>query len=331
MIFDYASRLRRRPAFGWIFACASFGLALVIRFAIAGYLPPGFPFLTFFPAVMLTAFLGGTRPGVLCAVLSTLAAWYWFIPPERSFGLDYHSAVALGFFIFIVTIDLIIIHLLNEAVETVTEQQQEALRLADERRTLFQELQHRIANNLGFVSSLLGLHRRRLAHNAEAATALDDARLRLETLSKVHRRLYDPDTSQRRLQDTLDRLCRDIVEASGRKGITCNIRAADLNLPVERIMTLSLVLIEAISNSLKHAFTSDRGGTINVALAPIDGGQNYELLVSDDGPGLPDGFDPASSDRLGYKIMSGFARTLKGDISYANEGGAVTRLVFPAA
>ena len=329
MIFDYASRLRRKPAFGWLFALGSFAVALAIRFAVSDALPPGFPFLTFFPAVMLTAFFGGTRQGILCAVLCTLAAWYWFVPPIDSFALDYQAAVALGFFVVICTVDLLIIHLLNEAVDTITIQRQEAMRLADDRRTLFQELQHRIANNLGFVSSLLGLHRRRLAANEEAAAALDDARLRLETLSKVHRRLYDPEMSDRSLQATLDGLCQDIVSASGRSGVVCTVKAGDIKLPVERVMTVSLVLIEAISNSLKHAFLANREGRIEVSLKEIAEGR-LELTVSDDGPGLPDDFDPAKSDRLGYKIMAGFARTLRGDLAYDNDGGARTRLVFPA-
>jgi len=49
----------------------------------------GYPFITFFPVVVLTAFLGGTGPGVLCAVLSGLALWYFFIPPYQSFDLKW--------------------------------------------------------------------------------------------------------------------------------------------------------------------------------------------------------------------------------------------------
>lgn len=328
MIFDYASRLRRRRGFGWAFALASFLIALALRFAVAEALPDGFPFLTFFPAVMLTAFLGGTRQGVLCALLSTLAAWYWFIPPAGTFHLDFQGAVALAFFVFIIIVDILIIHLLNDALEEVTLRQQDAQRLADERRTLFQELQHRIANNLAFVSSLLNLHRRRLAGNEEAVTALDDARMRLETMSSVHRRLYDPATSGISLRDTLSGLCEDIVRASGRGNVRCRIEAADVQLPLERIMTLSLVLIEALSNSLKHAFSGERDGIVTVTIAEAGEGR-LALTVADDGPGLPPGFDPETSERLGYRIMAGFARTLRGEIEHFTDGGAVTRLVFP--
>lgn len=330
MIFDYASRLRGTPYFGWIFALASFAVALALRFAVDPYLPSGFPFLTFFPAVMLTAFLGGTRQGVACAVLSTLAAWYWFIPPFASFALGGPALVALGFFIVVMAVDIAIIHLMNAAVERSKRQEAEASMLAEERRTLFQELQHRIANNLAFVSSLLGIHKRRLSGNAEAAAALEDARLRLETLSRVHRRLYDPATKTQALSASLGAICQDLVDASGRSHVTCKVAADDIALPVERVMTLSLVLIEAVSNSLKHAFEGRDNGRIDVRLVDV-GGDRLALIVSDDGPGLPDGFDPAKSDRLGHRIMAGFARTLRGEIAYENDGGSVTRLVFPRA
>ena len=330
MIFNYASRLRGRPYFGWMFALASFAVALVLRFAVDPYLPSGFPFLTFFPAVMLTAFLGGTRQGVACAVLSTIAAWYWFIPPFGSFDLGFQALVALAFFMGVMAVDIVIIHLMNEAVERSKRQEAEASMLAEERRTLFQELQHRIANNLAFVSSLLGIHKRRLSGNAEAAAALEDARLRLETLSRVHRRLYDPETKTHALSQSLGAICQDLVDASGRKHVTCNVEADNVDLPVERVMTLSLVLIEAVSNSLKHAFEGRETGRIDVRLVEL-GADRLALIVSDDGPGLPEDFDPASSDRLGHRIMAGFARTLRGEIAYENDKGSVTRLVFPRA
>ncbi len=87
MIFDWAIRLRRHPASG---GASRFSFRDRPWPALRGFnlLPPGFPFLTFFPAIMLTAFIGGTRPGILCAVLSVLSAWYWFIPPFMSFVVD---------------------------------------------------------------------------------------------------------------------------------------------------------------------------------------------------------------------------------------------------
>ena len=86
-------------------------IATTLRFWADPYLPPGFPYLTFFPAVILTGFIFGMRAALLSVVLCGLAAWYWFIPPGDSFELTYQSGVALAFYVVVVTIDLGILQL----------------------------------------------------------------------------------------------------------------------------------------------------------------------------------------------------------------------------
>ena len=80
-------------------AMAVLALALSARFSLVGVLPEkGFPFLTFFPAVILAAFLVGFGPGLLVAVLSVASAWYFFMPPGGSFtgGTSIDEAVTVG-------------------------------------------------------------------------------------------------------------------------------------------------------------------------------------------------------------------------------------------
>ena len=72
-----------RQQFGDLAAVAATGAALLLRMVLDPVLPPGFPYLTFFPAVVLTAFFFGLRPGIICAVLSGLAAWYCVSLTER--------------------------------------------------------------------------------------------------------------------------------------------------------------------------------------------------------------------------------------------------------
>ena len=69
----------------WGLALLAATLAIALRMVIDADLPAGFPYLTFFPAVILGSFFLGTGPGVLIAVICGLAAWYWFIPPFASF------------------------------------------------------------------------------------------------------------------------------------------------------------------------------------------------------------------------------------------------------
>jgi K+-sensing histidine kinase KdpD len=88
--------LRTDTFAAWGFAAAAFLAALVLRFAFAEVLPEGFPYLTFYPAILATAFLAGLGPSVGVTVASTLAAWYFFLPPTWSFRLEAGETLTLG-------------------------------------------------------------------------------------------------------------------------------------------------------------------------------------------------------------------------------------------
>ncbi len=120
--FAWRPGVRAAPAtLRYTLAIALFGLALVARFSLMGILPDqGFPFLTFFPAVILVAFLAGFGPGLLAAVLSIVAAWYYFIPPGDAFaGLSMPDVVALVFFSAILLVECVVIDLMNRALDGV--------------------------------------------------------------------------------------------------------------------------------------------------------------------------------------------------------------------
>ena len=102
--FAAAAVIRSRPWIGYPLAVGLSLAAIWIRFA-AGDLLVGFPFLTFFSAVVLSAFLGGLGPGVLAAVLGGLLSNYFLIPPEGDLRLTWPSGViGMGFYVFTVTV-----------------------------------------------------------------------------------------------------------------------------------------------------------------------------------------------------------------------------------
>jgi two-component sensor histidine kinase len=329
-LFKTAERLRRRPWFGYVFGAVAFLLALAARLALDGALPPGFPFLTFFPAVILTTFVGGIRPGIACAVVSGLAAWYWFIPPFNSFAVSGATALALVFYAFIVGIDIVLIHLMNRAVSRLEDEQELTADLNKQLRTMFQELQHRVANNMMFVAGLLALQKRKVGGDPEAArTALDEAQNRVMVMSRIHRRLYDPSAVNIPAGRYFQELCTDLLDATGAKNVVCLVDAPAIILDVTRLVTLSLIVTEVVTNSLKHAFTEGQTGSISITLERLDQ-QTCALDIQDDGRGLPAQFDPESSKSLGFKIVQSLADQLHGHISYATSSGTRVRLVFAA-
>ncbi|MGX9965539.1 hybrid sensor histidine kinase/response regulator [Roseomonas sp. F4] len=131
---------------GYLLGIGLFAAALAGRFALVSILPPlGFPFLTFFPAVLLATYFAGLGPGLLTGVLSILAAWYFFIEPYASFALGTTSdKIALIFFVAIILVDILVIHRMNSAVARLAEEQQRSARLAEELQRLNTSLEERV-------------------------------------------------------------------------------------------------------------------------------------------------------------------------------------------
>ena len=313
-----AQPLRRHPWLPDAVGVAMFGLALALRFAVDDVLPPGFPFLTFFPAVILTTFFCGLRPGITCAVLSTFAAWFFFIGPANGMQIDGQSLLALGFFVVIAAIDITLIHFTFNAADRLRSEKETTARLYETQRTMFQELQHRVANNMQFVAALLSLQKRKVGQDArQAITALDEARSRLDTIARIHRQLYAPERLDLPTDQYLSQLCCDLVTASGTPGIGCTVDAPNLPLNVAQLTTLSMLVAEIVTNSLKHAFVGAESGTISIKLL-ASGGKDYEMTIADNGRGLPPGADLSRSDGLGWRIIQSLASQLGGKVELAN-------------
>ncbi|PZQ19983.1 MAG: histidine kinase, partial [Sphingopyxis macrogoltabida] len=215
-----------RPIFGYVAAVALAGLALAARMAVADWLPPGFPFVTFFPAVILSAFLFGLKPGILTAILCGIASIPFFpTPPDgQLFGIG--GIVALGFYTFVVVTDIALVHWMQRANARLAAERERTATLAERSDLLFSELQHRVSNNLQVVASLLHLQRRNISDET-ARTALAESARRLELIGRIHRQLHDPNGVQ--VGNTLffQQLGDGLVEAEGRPEVRCQVMADD--------------------------------------------------------------------------------------------------------
>jgi two-component sensor histidine kinase len=316
-----------RPFLSYGIPIAISGVAFLIRYTVEGLLPAGFPFLTFFPAVIISAFLFGRGPGLLSAVLcGVLAAT--FLPTEHGV-LTRGNVLAMTFYSFIVLTDIALVHWMQRAFAQAAKARARSDAIAANRELLFRELQHRVSNSLQVVAALLTLQKRSI-EDASARAALDEASRRLGLVGRIHRQLHDPTGELRRMEPFLRELCADVIDAAGRAEVALRIDAdPGIALQPEAAVPLALIVAETIANALEHGLPDGRQGTIDVRLTRLDG-QTICLEVEDDGQGLPPGFAAHETDSLGLRIAMTLARQLGGTFSLARHANTVARLVMPA-
>ncbi|MDJ0386608.1 DUF4118 domain-containing protein [Roseomonas sp. E05] len=324
-------------ALRWGFALLAFAVALGVRLAVDDMLPPGFPYLTFFPAVIVTTFIYGVAPGVAVAIASGLASWYFFMEPVHTFVVTGATILALGFFSVIVAVDILLIHIMHLALrrlraESARQSRERELsqQLAASREVMFKELQHRISNNLQVLAALMTL-RRGAVRDVAAQRILDQATERLELLGRIHRRLHDPSGQRIAFGLFLESLCDDVLQAAGATRVQVAVAAEPLVLSPEQTVPVALIVTELVSNALEHGFAEgQRPGRIHLALTREAEGGMARLTVANDGAPLREDFDPARSESLGLKIVAALAQQVGGRFEMqAAPQGTVSRLTFP--
>ncbi len=217
-----------------------------------------------------------------------------------------------------------------------TEQTQRQLRTVNDELALalkdkvmlLQEIHHRVKNNLAITSSLLQMQARRFPDPGVKA-AFQETQDRLHSVGLIHDLLYRKETGGTiNLQDYLSRLIEEISSTYGadQRGIAIELDAEPISVDLERAAPLALAITEAITNAFKHAFEPGQSGRIQVLARRL--GDNIEIAVRDNGKGVTDATENASS--LGMRLMRAFAMQLEGTFTLENNGGTTCRIVFPA-
>jgi two-component sensor histidine kinase len=320
---------RTRPVLGLVTTCAIVCAAWLLRMITDPLLPSGFPYVTFFPAVIIISFVFGVRLGAVAAIGCGLLAWYFFIPPLHSLVLTHGAGFALVFYVFVVATDLALVHWMQSANRQLAREREVNQALADTRELLFRELQHRVSNNLQVAASLLMMQKRQLA-DPDAIAALDEASSRLALIGSISRQLYDPSGSAQPLVPFLDELCRSVVDASGRRDVALDLAGdSQLRLEPDAAVPTALIVAETVANALEHGFAGGRPGRIGVEVQRSSIG-DLAVTVRNDGRDLPDGFRVEDSTSLGLRIATTLARGLNGSFRLVNDNGVIASLTLPA-
>jgi len=213
------------------------------------------------------------------------------------------------------------------AITDVTDMRDEA-RLKDDlirdKAILLKEVQHRVANSLQIIASVLMQSARRV-QSEEARGHLQNAHHRVMSIAALQRQLSTSHAGSIELRAYLTQLCQSLGASmiSDPERLSIDVTVDDSTVVADVSVSLGLIVTELVINALKHAFPDERLGAIVIDYQSSDKG--WTLLVTDNGIGMPSGSD-APKAGLGTGIVEALVKNLGADIqvSDAGPGTAVT-------
>jgi len=191
-----------------------------------------------------------------------------------------------------------------------------------EKEVLLKELQHRVKNNLAIISSLLGLEMRRLEDEG-ARQVFREAQTRISAMATLYDQIYgSADLRDINLGTYLQRLARTILDTYMPAGglVALDTALDDVHLDVKRAVPFGLILNEILTNAVKYAFPGGKSGRIRVALSESAG--RITLEISDDGVGLPPGFDLEASGSMGFMLVKLLCEQIGAALDVGVAGGS---------
>ena len=181
--------------------------------------------------------------------------------------------------------------------------------LLRERKILLEEMQHRIANSLQIIASIL-MMKARSVQSAETRTHLEDAHERVMSIATIQQylRIGVEDVE---ICPYLIKLCASLGASMIQKSrlISLRVEADNVTINSRDAVSLGLVVTELVINALKHAFPDNRTGKIVVSYRQTEAG--WTLAVEDDGVGMP--ATPAKSG-LGSSLVAALAGQLSAEV-----------------
>jgi PAS domain S-box-containing protein len=203
-----------------------------------------------------------------------------------------------------------------------------------QKEILMREIHHRAKNNFAILISLLSIQKFQVK-NTELFNILSDLQTRIRTMVLIHEQLYRTNSV-----DVISfghyilNLSKIISNAFKKEGIILHSEIKECQLNIETALPLGLVVNELLTNSFKYAFKGKNRGNIHIKLNPYinepqDKISKWELIIEDDGIGLPETFDLNKVSSMGSQIVQALVDQIHGKIYVSGNEGASFRIIFP--
>lgn len=187
--------------------------------------------------------------------------------------------------------------MVHNATETIQKQRELNVKSA-----IIQEVHHRVKNNLQNIAAILRIQARR-CESEEAKQHLSDAVNRVLSMSVIHEFLSQDEHRPISIRDVCQRIGNQVAQVSSNpeQEISIHVTGPNIRLPASQATPAAMVINELLLNAVEHGLRDRRNGKIDIALQDL--GDAVELVVRDNGNGLPTDFGQKPSRSLGLQIV----------------------------
>ncbi|HKK46620.1 MAG TPA: PAS domain S-box protein [Balneolaceae bacterium] len=205
-------------------------------------------------------------------------------------------------------------------------------KLAKEREILLSEIHHRVKNNMAVISGMLQLQ----AFNTEDETLknlLKDSQLRIQSMASIHELMYQSDQlTAINFRQYLDKLLTNIkatLHSDLQQQVFVNLNVHDISLNINQAIPMALLLNELITNAYKHAFKGLKQPDKHINITVTEEDHTVNLVVADNGRGLPPEFKTEDTDSLGMTLVDTLIDQLEATLSVESHTGTTFQIRFP--
>lgn len=209
---------------------------------------------------------------------------------------------------------------INAQNKIINKQLAEIVKTLEQKQVLLLEFQHRVKNNMQHMISILEMQKESMGFN-NMEELIRSSQNRIYSMALLHKKLHVSDNVNevdlKRYLVELSELIRNSYndEKTVTLTNTCDIHS----ISIEKALPLGLIIVELISNSIKHAFEHTPNGTIDIKITKDAISQTNKLHYADNGSGFD--FEKTPEKGLGIEIIKGLIDQINGTVTTANQGG----------
>ena len=215
----------------------------------------------------------------------------------------------------------------EQTLRRIQENEKKVANTLKEKDILLKEVHHRVKNNMAIMNSLISLQSS-FINDSKVNEQLIKARSRIRAMALVHEKLYEANNfAQLSFKRYILDLTSQIKKTLGNE-IEIKLDIVDFNIDPNTLIPCGLIINELISNSYKHGFGKKKDKIIDIK-SEIDNEGMINIMIKDNGKGLPENFDMSQSTGLGFILISNLIEQLNAKIEIKNDQGSFVRFSIP--